>query len=465
MSAKLIAEEILNGRKLLLWIGAGNSCSAGIPPDADDEGGLAFRLALVHFANDRQRIANELGPRFRLAELAALIGKSRVKDLILQQGWMDVGLSDAHRAIAALVKEGFRIEVVTVNFDPLLERGLLADEIHTEVVYSATSCGKLAEEASFVIKVHGCPFRDSDPNHLLMLAGDLAAPPAWVTTFLNDRLLERVFVYVGFSGNAEYVRRCVTLATEALHGDLRQAYAVDVYSAETVFAEGNQLGEFYASSSVPPANYSSEGADHLFRSVADLVFGRIMLLALARAADEARRHGCHDFGWLNELINNLTYSQARSFGGRLGILRAGTGVRLRDVAIEEVFKWILILAFRNIISAVGFKPVLAYPYRPSPENTASAPVIFIDGFKMEAAVCRAEILELMEKKDFKLSFQVAAEPRWYVVIVNCKGNIPLGDMRIIEREPESIVRGYDPTIFIDENTMVTRVADLEGLFR
>src|SRR5262249_31684355 len=198
-----------------------------------------------------------------------------------------------------------------------------------------------------------------------------------------------------------------------------------------VFAEGNQLGEFYAASNVPPANYSSEGSDHLFRSVADLVFRRIMLLALGKAAEEAGRHGCPDFTWLDEVLNSLTYEQARSFGRRLGILRAGARVGLRDVAIEEVFKWILILAFRNIIGTVGFKPVLAYPYRPGPGNTASAPVIFIDGFKMEAAVCRAEVLELIEKENFRLSFQVAAEPRWYAVIVNCKGNLPLGDMRII----------------------------------
>ena len=85
MAAGLIADEILRRRKVLLWIGAGNSHTAGIPTDTDDEHGLAFRLAMIHYHNDRAQIEAQVGPRFRLARLAEIITKGRVREFILQQ--------------------------------------------------------------------------------------------------------------------------------------------------------------------------------------------------------------------------------------------------------------------------------------------------------------------------------------------------------------------------------------------
>ena len=73
MSAQLIAAEILQRRKVLLWVGAGNSSSAGIPADTDTENGLAYRLALIHYNNDRGRLVARRTPRrarFSLGVLA-----------------------------------------------------------------------------------------------------------------------------------------------------------------------------------------------------------------------------------------------------------------------------------------------------------------------------------------------------------------------------------------------------------
>jgi hypothetical protein len=46
--AKNIAKEILRGKKLLLWVGAGTSLSAEVPTDTTNRDGVAWKLALIH---------------------------------------------------------------------------------------------------------------------------------------------------------------------------------------------------------------------------------------------------------------------------------------------------------------------------------------------------------------------------------------------------------------------------------
>jgi hypothetical protein len=286
-----IANDIVNGRRVLLWIGAGSSSSAGIPTDADDEHGLAYALALIHYNNDRGLIQAELGERFRLSDLAARITKARVRQLILQQGWMDIGLADGHRAIAALASEGFFIELVTVNYDPLLERALANEELDPRVIFSAARCPLMADDHACVVKIHGCPFMDTNPNNLVMLARELVNPPVWVTAFLQCRQLERVFVYIGFSGNAPYVRDSIT-AISGLLGDQRiDAFGVDRRPADEVFENGNGLGDFYRISHVPRENYSDLGSDAFLQSLADAVFNRLVETEIAAARHEAEQHG------------------------------------------------------------------------------------------------------------------------------------------------------------------------------
>jgi NAD-dependent SIR2 family protein deacetylase len=124
---------------LLLWIGAGNSFSSGVPLDRDDDQGLAFRLASIHYNNDLAQMNTALGQNFRLADLAAVIGRARIRELIVQQGWIDLPLSASHRAIAALLAEGFNVEIVTVNYDPLLEKALDEEGLGPTVIYSAAT--------------------------------------------------------------------------------------------------------------------------------------------------------------------------------------------------------------------------------------------------------------------------------------------------------------------------------------
>jgi SIR2-like domain len=450
---------------LLLWIGAGNSFSSGVPLDRDDAEGLAFRLASIHYNNDGAQIATALGATFRLADLAAVIGRARIRELIVQQGWIDLPISAAHRAIAAMVAEGFNVEIVTVNYDPLLEKALDEEGLSPTVIYSAATYRQLTEQSAFVIKIHGCPFRDNDPNHLVMMKEELSEPPPWVITFLKGRLPERVFIYVGFSGNADYVRNCIRTISAQLDGNINEAFGIDVRATAEVFGAGNSLGQFYQESGVQETKYNQNGSDSVFREVADRVFRQIALDKLDAVKGNANAHGCANTGWLAAILNSMNYEQLRTFAKRVHLLPQSRVLKVSQVAIDRVFLWMLMLAHRNILDANSFRPILACPYYPGGNGTAVAPVMFFDGARQEVSFSCDHLKKNAVQESFKTTYQIGAEPRWFAVIVNCIGNVSHAGNEIIARDPDSAAKGYDPIIFVDENTLVSQVASLERIFR
>jgi SIR2-like domain len=453
--AEKIAELILTGRKVLFWIGAGTSCTAGIPPDRDDVRGLAYGLAMIHYGTP-QAVQEQLGNAFRMEQLTARLGKQRVRDLLIQQGWMDLPPAVAHRAIAALVAEGFHIEIVTVNFDPLLENGLDKLGIEPKVIYSGAMVRVLAEDVTAVIKVHGCPFLDPNPDHLILLPNELAQPPMWVIHFLNGRLQERAFVYSGFSGNAEYVRDCISEVREALEGELNDAFAVDLDSAEIVFRNGNGLGEFYSRCQVVPANYAGGGADHLFQEVADLVFHGILHSALEEAVPHAAHHGPVAAQSLEEIISALSFEAVRAFAKRIYCLKRPLTLRVRKGDLVGAFKWMLILVSSGVLEAASFRPVLACPYHPGPNSSSVAPIVLFDGARKDALLCGDEIHELSKTAAFKREFQLMAVPKWFALVFNCPGLMDEDtSLDVIPRDdPNSTLNGYDPVICCDENSLI-----------
>jgi hypothetical protein len=463
MPAERIGREILQGRKLLLWVGAGNSCSAGIPADSSGDGGLAHRIALIHFGNP-ETVRRELGNDFRIAELAARIGKPRVRDLIRQQAWWDLQVADAHRAIAALASEGRHIEIVTTNYDPLLEKALREAGLSPEIISSAATVRKLSEEVVTVVKVHGCPYTEYDPNNLVMLQDELAQPPAWVVAFLNGRMQERVFVYVGFSGNAEYVRAAITTTANNLQGELNVAYAVDRVPRNEVFDNDNSLRQFYGHCRITADCYSDEGSDTLLAEVANYVFRSILLESLEAAIEQAQRHDQVDARTLRSDINRMTYTAIRCFAKKLGCLSAGQPVQVRHTCIMRAFKWMLLLSARGILESASFRPVLAFPFHPGPQSSASAPVIFVDGLGEELLVCRDQTRELARSVEFQIDFETRGLPRWYLVILNCTGTTGEGQLEIIQREQDSTVGGYDPMICIDENSLLDAFPNIADRF-
>lgn len=464
MCEEQLATTLLQGTRLLLWIGAGISAPAGIPTDSAVNG-LAHELALIHYGSE-QVAGEQLGARFRLADLAACVGKRRVRDLLRQEAWQDLPPTAAHRAIAALVAEGFHIDVVTTNFDPLLEKAFREPNlaVNFDVVSSAGSVKALSEDVVALVKVHGCPYANDDPNDLAMLQDDLRNPPGWVTAFLNGRLQERVFVYVGFSGDAPYVRQCIEQTVENLRGRLNDAYAVDKLPTEAVFDGRSELGNFYTTCHVPPQNYSAAGSDPFLCRFADLVFRTLMLEALPRAVAGARRHvGC-DGDTLEADIRRMSFAAVRSFARRLGLL-SDRPARLTDVRIVDALEWMLILSNCGVLESASFRPALAAPFYPGPASTSAGPVVLLDGFGELADVCRSEIAERYNSGAIQEEFTLRGCARWYAVIVNCKGTLGEGSLSIVPKLEDTTMGGYSPVVCLDENSLLGEIGRIREVFQ
>jgi hypothetical protein len=454
------------GRRILLWVGAGNSYSAGVPTDSPDETGLAFRLAVDHYGSpDAARV--ELPTGSRVADLTARLGKDRVRLLILQQGWQDLELRAAHKAIAALIEEGSSIELVTVNLDPLLERGLKAAKVKHEIVCSRNTVPALLEGTITVVKIHGCPYLDPVADDLILLETELANPPQWVLNFLTGRLQERVFVYVGFSGNAPYVRSSISAVVRALEGYAGEAYAVDIQKSSLVFGGASDLGTFLNLSNVPPAKYSEQGSDRFFSETADALFRRIAFDALAEAARDAARHITVDPNGLRTIISNMGYEPIRNFAKKFRYpLSDDEGpLSLRGAGLSRLFKWMLLFVAYGILEDASYRPVLACPYRAGPSSHASAPIVFFDGRGRDAADCADRVRELSRDTEFRTAFQLRGEPRWYPVSLYCSGTQPWLELTIVPKDPDTVVGGYSPAVFVDENTLTDSFDSLGECFR
>lgn len=382
--------EAIGPMRVLFWIGAGTSCPAPprIPADSADENGLAFRLALDHYG-DRELIRVNVGEGFRLSDLAAVLGKNRVRDLLLQQGWPDLEPTKAHRAMSALAAEDLNVELVTINYDPLLEKALRTIGLTPLTVCSAETVQHLRQDQLCVVKAHGCPFADGTADNLLMLDADLANAPQWLLNFLRGRLQERIFVYSGFSGNAPYVRASVADVMRALNQNMARAFAVDVRTPESVYDHDNDFGHFLRDSNVARDDYSPDGADDFFEEVANRVFRNLLLRSLDVAAQRAEQRMAVRPQDLSAIINAMSYEAIRSVVGKLIYLfpPISAPIRVQDSCVERLFKWLLLLAARNTLDASSLRPLLVSPFRPGPNSTASAPIVFFDAAENDAQEC------------------------------------------------------------------------------
>ena len=361
-ASEKLAEEIVQQRRVLLWIGAGNSCSAGIPADSPGESGLAFRLAVNHYGTPELARAQFEG-ELRLADLATKLSQDRIRDLILQQGWDDLELQPAHKAVAALVEEGLDVEIVTINFDRLAERALRASRIDPMIVCSHNTVAALRLGKLVVVKLHGCPYEDPDASHLLFRQADLTHPPDWVLNFLRGRLQEKIFVYVGFSGNAPYVQASLNAVVRALEEHPGKSYAIDIIGSGEVFGGHNELGNFLTLSNVPQDNYCSDGSDVFFADTANWVFRRIAIEALHEGAAQAQQRRNIDSRDLESIVTGLSYEALRNIARRLEYLFSTDTERLslRKARLPRLFMWMLIFVADRILEDASYRPVLASP--------------------------------------------------------------------------------------------------------
>ena len=196
-----------------LLVGSGISANAGVPSGWNLMIDLVRRLAAAHGEDPepdpiswyRQRFDSEPDYSGVLAELAPSPGDRRSLLATYFEPTPDEREEGrklptrAHRAIAALVANGFVKVIVTTNFDRLLEAALTDERINPTIVSSpehASGAVPIAHSRCTIIKVHG----DYLSTELRNTAEELAAYHPSVETLLDEVFDQYGLIVCGWSG-------------------------------------------------------------------------------------------------------------------------------------------------------------------------------------------------------------------------------------------------------------------------
>ena len=270
-SIRMLCEYIKAGSKIVFFIGAGGSVSAGIP--------LADELSEKVLA--QISTSSEEGPELRGLRLEELM--SRIRSQIGKSGYvilaselrqyaeppvgykklMDIASADAVAAI------------ITVNFDELLEKATIGRSTpNTQTISEEEQFGQaLVSGVVPIIKLHG-----TIENELSMLAAwdetDELDPqkPVFVIPFLNDYLV----VFVGYAARDKDILKLFS----ELRKKGRPANIFWVNPSMTPPAEIQEVLNDFASSD----NYISLTADEFFSRMHGGLFPRLGQAELPPAA-------------------------------------------------------------------------------------------------------------------------------------------------------------------------------------
>lgn len=157
-----------------LLLGSGISRSSGIMTGWEITCDLVARYAAAqgiedHFLEWYQKTYSQEEPNY--SEIIEALGKTQQERQSIIEKYIEPSLKDiqkglkipteAHKAIAKLVKDGFIKVIITTNFDRLLEKALSADEIGiTPTIISSEKDliqgqKPLDHSNCYIIKVHG----------------------------------------------------------------------------------------------------------------------------------------------------------------------------------------------------------------------------------------------------------------------------------------------------------------------
>ena len=202
--------EVARQRPLAIYAGAGLSQAS--PTDIPDGAEIARRCY--------ERLVDTLGPDVLDCEDSSNL--TSVSDAAAQNGRLElirrtaVSVADftsarpnfSHEVLALLLLEGV-VVVITTNWDDCIERA--GGEERVLAVISDQDQQQI--EMPALLKVHGCATR---PTTVLITTKDLAAPPVWVRDKVNVHLSNSHTVFVGIGDVADYVRRRIQEAKDAI---------------------------------------------------------------------------------------------------------------------------------------------------------------------------------------------------------------------------------------------------------
>jgi hypothetical protein len=222
LPADLLAR--VNDADVVFFLGAG--CSMEAPAKLPSAADLAQSLIERGFGNEGDSLE-------QVAEECARRGQNVLSEALPKAEWRAKPCNVAHRIIAQLSKEGLINEVVTTNWDTLIEHG-----IHRAgVPFTPVVNPQLLREGGLaggvrVAKIHGCI--DHPEASLRATADELQEWAAeWAKVLFEYLVRTRTFVFVGYSGAAASVT--VTLAEIAKAGENAvRGYVVDPRGLESI---------------------------------------------------------------------------------------------------------------------------------------------------------------------------------------------------------------------------------------
>jgi hypothetical protein len=195
----------------------------------------------------------------------------------------------AHHVLAKLAKEGLVSEVVTTNWDTLIEYGVR----RSGVPFTPVINPQLLKEGGLaggvrIAKIHGCI--DHPEDRLLATAAELAEWSAeWARVLFEYVARTRTLVFVGYSGAAASVT--VTLASIAAAGETAdQSYIVDPRGLESI-ADTEHGAAFLAALGGENARVLAMSSSEFFAALLADVFP-LLLVRPARICDSQVQSLC-----------------------------------------------------------------------------------------------------------------------------------------------------------------------------
>lgn len=213
---------LLNQAKVLLFLGAG--CSLEAPSRLPSAKTLAAQLIADGHGEPGQELED-----IAEAMYASTGGWQAFVNALPKHEWRVTPCNEAHAVISELVKEGLIAQIVTTNWDLLMESSLRDHGIAYAPITTASSLGVEPANIPRVIKLHG----DIDhPEKIRARRSELQAPEwaaDWAAALFQTLVRTHSVLYIGYSGSSQAVTLTVAKIVGSGERDMPD-YLVDVRS-------------------------------------------------------------------------------------------------------------------------------------------------------------------------------------------------------------------------------------------
>lgn len=251
--------------RVALFLGAG--CSAEPPAEIPPAPKLAEKLELSTgiTASSLEEIAAILWEQGGWQEFAKALPRDE---------WRARSPNLSHRVIAELCKEGLVREVITTNWDILVEGALQQARQPYSVIVRAQSLDTEPVGSTLVIKVHGCI---DHPESIKARAEDIDSSEwraGWVSALFETVLRTRALLFAGYSGASGAASASVAALVTA---QARTGFDIVVDRSPIGDMEAKPQGRVFLDAlRLNPEAYVQAEADQFFEALRAAVFPQLL---------------------------------------------------------------------------------------------------------------------------------------------------------------------------------------------